>query len=86
VSGYLICYALSRFANRVRGQAWLIGLLICGTLWLIVRLTIGQFLLATAEAETARLYQILIGYPGMLYVLAGSWLTQYYYQNLFARD
>lgn len=78
VSGFIIYHLLVRYACTLRNHSWIIGFFTCSIFWLVIHLTVGRFLLITGERESIRLYWIFIGYPGIIYVMAGSLLSQHY--------
>lgn len=76
-SGYILCKVLMRLKLHIRGHAWVVGLAVHIVTWFIVHVTIGRLLFL--EPGSQPLYQVFIGYPGIIYIAAGGVLAQYWY-------
>lgn len=81
-SSYILYKVLIRWKSNIHGQAWVVGVAVCIVIWLIVHVTIGRLLLS--DAGSRPLYPIFIGYPGIIYIVAGGVLSQYWYAKHIA--
>lgn len=79
VSGHILYKVLMRLKSNIHVPAWVVGVAICTIIWLIVHVTIGRLLLS--EGGSRQLYPIFIGYPGIIYIVAGGALSHYWHRQ-----
>jgi len=83
VTGYIISHLLTALVPRRTQHAWLLGLITCTGLWLIVHFTLGQAILTSYNADDVEkailLHKLLIAYPGLIYIISGTYLAHRVY-------
>lgn len=86
-TGYLLVYLLQRLVPGVVKRAWLVGLLAGLSLCLVAYLLGYITILASAEQDpypekTYQLFWVIVGFPGVLYILSSTWLAEQFYRHI----
>lgn len=83
ISGYLICKLLVRLRPHIKGQAWLVGLIVCTGIWLVIYFVvdyrIGRIPVSEASQAPMLAFPLLVVCPSIIYIIAGALLSQYLY-------
>jgi hypothetical protein len=83
MSGYFICKVLERVRPYIKGQAWLVGLVVCTAIWLVIYLAIDYMFERALASETNQApmlaFPLLVVCPSIIYIVAGAVLSQCLY-------
>src|SRR5215216_7932866 len=74
-TGFLLSSLLAVLVPKVTRHAWLVGLVLCSSIWLVAHFTIGLFILSelTYIEQPYLFYLGVVAYPGVIYLIAGTW-------------
>lgn len=83
LSGYLIGVLLTKLQWRLKQWGWFVGFFVCAGVWLAMFLLFGWICLrGECSQEEWQFILTFIGYPGIIYVVAGAVLSQHIYHKM----